>query len=191
MHKVILAIIDGLGIKDGNESNAFNLASTPTFDKLFKEYPHTLLQASGNYVGLPDGQMGNSEVGHLNIGAGRIVYTGLSLINKDIEDNKFKDNVAFNNAFKHVKENNSKLHIVGLFSNGGVHCSLNHIKQLILIAYNAGIKNIILHCISDGRDVDKQSFYKDIENNLEFLKQNNVTIATILGRYYAMDRDNN
>lgn len=186
--KAILIIMDGVGINNNTKNNAVALAKTPCLDKLLKEYPHTQLQASGHYVGLPDGQMGNSEVGHLNIGAGRIVYTGLSLINKELEDGQFYKNEAFLKAINHVKKHHSKFHIMGLCSNGGVHSNLNHILALIDLAYQNNVQPV-LHCFSDGRDVDPKTFINDLPIILSKLQSCNGLLATISGRYYAMDRD--
>ena len=131
MKPIVLCILDGCGIRENADGNAFKNANKPTFDYLWNNYPHTLLQASGTYVGLPDGQMGNSEVGHMNIGAGRIVYQPLELINNSIKDKTFFKNEELLNVINHVKENNSKLHIMGLLSDGGVHSHIDHLKALI------------------------------------------------------------
>ena len=175
--KVLLAILDGYGYSSTHHGNAIYLAKTPNLDYLMKIYSHELINASSEYVGLPQNQMGNSEVGHLNIGAGRIVYTGLALIDNAIKTHQFEKNKAFLDAFKHVKTNNSKLHIMGLVSHGGVHSSYLHITELIKLA------------AKDGRDVDPYSFVKDLEDFSKVCNQANAKIATISGRYYAMDRD--
>ncbi len=180
--------MDGYGLNNKKENNAVALANKPNIDKLLSLYPHTTLNASEEYVGLPKGQMGNSEVGHLNIGAGRVVYTGLSLINKELEDGKFFENVAFKKAIEHVKQNNSKLHILGLCSNGGVHSNLSHILALIELAKKNDVQPI-LHCFADGRDVDPKSLINDLPKIIDKLNECNGKLATISGRYYAMDRD--
>lgn len=185
--KVALIILDGFGLRKQTHGNAIALAKKPTIDFLFNNFPMTQLQASGRYVGLPDGQMGNSEVGHLNIGAGRIVYTGLSLIDKEIQTGEFIKNKAFEKAFEHVIKNKSKLHIWGLTSYGGVHSNLKHIIALINFAKTKNIP-IVIHCIGDGRDVDPKTLIHNINDVIE-LCNDNTKIGTISGRYYAMDRD--
>lgn len=186
--KVLLAILDGWGYSKNEHGNAVSLANTPNIDHLLKKYPHTILQASGKFVGLPDGQMGNSEVGHLNIGAGRIVYTGLSLIDKAISDGSFNKNKEFLAAFNHVKKYHSKLHIMGLVSHGGVHSKYEHIIQLIKLCYLQHVQPI-LHIFTDGRDTDQHVFVNDLKDLLNVCTIYHVTIGTIAGRYYAMDRD--
>ena len=186
--KVLLVILDGYGYSSTHHGNAIYLAKTPNLDYLMKTYSHELINASSEYVGLPQNQMGNSEVGHLNIGAGRIVYTGLSLIDNAIKTHQFEKNKAFLDAFKHVKTNNSKLHIMGLVSHGGVHSSYLHITELIKLAAKNGLQPIV-HIFADGRDVDPHSFVKDLEDFSKVCNQANAKIATISGRYYAMDRD--
>ncbi|MDE6477059.1 MAG: hypothetical protein K2L48_02590 [Mycoplasmoidaceae bacterium] len=180
--------MDGVGLNPQKKDNAVAMAKTPTLDELVKNYPNTTLNASGEFVGLPKGQMGNSEVGHLNIGAGRVVYTGLSLINNDLKKEFFYQNQGFLNAIDHAKKNNSKLHILGLCSNGGVHSSLNHILALIDLVYKNGLSPI-LHCFADGRDVAPKSLISDLPIILNKLNSCNGKLATISGRYYAMDRD--
>ena len=186
--KVLLVILDGYGYSSTHHVNAIYLAKTPNLDYLMKTYSHELINASSEYVGLPQNQIGNSEVGHLNIGAGRIVYTGLSLIDNAIKTQQFEKNKAFLDAFKHVKTNNSKLHIMGLVSHGGVHSSYLHITELIKLAAKNGLQPIV-HIFADGRDVDPHSFVKDLEDFSKVCNQANAKIATISGRYYAMDRD--
>ncbi|AAT27817.1 2,3-bisphosphoglycerate-independent phosphoglycerate mutase [[Mycoplasma] mobile] len=188
---VILSVIDGLGLREEKQGNAFKLAKTPNFDKLFNEYPNSVIQASGDYVGLPDDQMGNSEVGHLNIGAGQIVYTGLSLINKDIKDNKFKQNAKFIAAFNAVKKNNetNTLHLMGLLSDGGVHSHEEHLFKLIEAAHENGLKNVSVHVFGDGRDVAPRSILTSIKKLEAITKKYNYAIGSIMGRFYAMDRD--
>lgn len=185
---IVLAILDGYGCIKKEKGNAIFNANTPCMDNLIKQYPNILLQASGKYVGLPDGQIGNSEVGHLNIGAGRIVYTGLSLINKDIEDDKFKDNKVLNEAFDFVRKNNSNLHIMGLLSPGGVHSNQLHIFKMIEAASKNNLVPVV-HIFGDGRDVEPKSIKNYIETLNGVLKKYGGKIGTISGRFYAMDRD--
>ncbi|MDR1782545.1 MAG: 2,3-bisphosphoglycerate-independent phosphoglycerate mutase, partial [Bacilli bacterium] len=190
MKPIVLCILDGVGIGKKNNSNALFLANTPTIDYLLNNYPHSQLKCSGEDVGLPAGQMGNSEVGHLNMGAGRIVYQSLSLINKAIEDGSFDKNPIFLKAFSKVKENNSNLHLMGLLSDGGVHSHINHLKELIKMAKANNINDVYLHLFFDGRDVAPDSginYLKDIINYCNKLKYGKI--ASLSGRYYAMDRD--
>lgn len=187
--KVLLMILDGYGVCKEVKGNAVLNAKTPYLDHLQSaEFPHTLLAASGQAVGLPEGQIGNSEVGHLNIGAGRIIYTGLSLINKAISDHTFYENLALNQAVAHTKKHDSKLHVMGLVSHGGVHSLLNHIVATLKLAHQASVRTV-LHIFGDGRDVPPESLLHDLEQLLPTLKELNVTIGMISGRYYAMDRD--
>lgn len=187
---VILTIIDGLGLRNDEQGNAFKLAKTPVFDDYFKNYPWSKIEASGKYVGLPEEQMGNSEVGHLNIGAGTIVYTGLSLINKTLEDDTFQYNPKFLKAFKYAKENNVTLHLMGLLSPGGVHSLENHLFALIEAAYKNKVPKVEIHIFGDGRDVAPQCILTSIAKLENVLKgKENYKIATIAGRFYAMDRD--
>lgn len=186
--KVLLAILDGFGYSKKTEGNAIYLAKKPNIDHLLNLYPHVLINASGKYVGLPDDQMGNSEVGHMNMGAGRIVYTGLGLIDQAIKTHEFELNLAFHNAFNFVKKQHSKLHIMGLVSHGGVHSSYNHITELIKLAVKNKIQPVI-HVFTDGRDVCPHAFINDLKEFDKFCTQYNAKIATISGRFYAMDRD--
>ncbi len=186
---IVLTIIDGLGIRKEKQGNAFALAKTPTFDEFFKNYPHSVIQASGEFVGLPLGQMGNSEVGHLNIGAGEIVYTGLSLIGKAIEENRYKTNAKFIEAFNDVIKNGSTLHLMGLLSNGGVHSLEEHLFLLIDAAYEYGVKNLSVHVFGDGRDVSPKCIITSLEKLENQLKKYNYILSSISGRFYAMDRD--
>ncbi|MCF0227295.1 MAG: 2,3-bisphosphoglycerate-independent phosphoglycerate mutase [Malacoplasma sp.] len=186
--KVILMILDGLGYSTEKHGNAVLMAKTPNIDMLYNKYPHNLIEASGKAVGLPEGQMGNSEVGHLNIGAGRIVYTGLSLINNAIETKEFFKNQAFLGAFKYIKEKKTKLHLMGLVSHGGVHSSYEHIIALLQMCAENNVEPIV-HIFTDGRDVDPKAFLNDLNDFEEQCKKYNAKIATISGRYYAMDRD--
>ncbi len=190
MKKVILCVLDGVGISDNKKGNAFNNAKTPTIDKFIKEFPYKEIDASGNAVGLPDGQMGNSEVGHLTIGAGKIVYQSLEYINKKIENKEFYKNAALINAINHAKENNSKLHILGLVSDGGVHSHINHIKQVLNLCKKENFNNVCVHAFTDGRDTFVTSGIDYLNDLNDYIKEINVgKISTISGRYYAMDRD--
>ena len=189
---VMLMILDGFGIAEKSEGNAVALAKKPNFDRLVKEYPHTQLQASGMAVGLPEGQMGNSEVGHLNIGSGRIVYQELTRITKAIEDGDFFENEALMKAMKNAKENNTSLHLMGLLSDGGVHSHIGHLKGLLEFAKKEGLQKVYVHAFMDGRDVPPSSGKDFIIKAEEMMKEVGVgQIATVSGRYYAMDRDNN
>ena len=188
---VMLMILDGFGIAEKSEGNAVALAKKPNFDRLVKEYPNTQLQASGMAVGLPEGQMGNSEVGHLNIGAGRIVYQELTRITKAIEDGDFFENEALMKAMKNAKENNASLHLMGLLSDGGVHSHIDHLKGLLEFAKKEGLQKVYVHAFMDGRDVPPSSGKDFIIKAEEMMKEVGVgQIATVSGRYYAMDRDN-
>ncbi len=192
MQKMMLVIMDGVGIREDAHGNAFMAAKTPNLDYLMKEYPHSKLNASGKYVGLPDGQMGNSEVGHMNIGAGRILYQPLELINKKIEDKTFFENKEILNVMNYVKHNKSKLHIFGLLSDGGVHSHINHLLGLLDMCKLNNIDKVYIHICTDGRDVDPKSAYKYIQVVEDKIKELGIgCIATIAGRYYTMDRDNN
>ncbi len=185
-----LIILDGWGIGPDYPGNAIAKAKTPNFDLLMKKYPNTTLTASGYDVGLPKGQMGNSEVGHLNIGAGRVVYQDFTRITKSIEDNEFQNIEAFNNAISNVKENNSTLHLMGLLSDGGVHSHNSHLYSLIELAKDKGIKKLQIHCFTDGRDVGPASsinYIKELEKKISEIGIGHI--STIMGRYYAMDRN--
>ncbi|WLP85183.1 2,3-bisphosphoglycerate-independent phosphoglycerate mutase [Mycoplasma seminis] len=189
MKKTVLIVIDGLGLREEKQGNAFALANTPTFDNLLKNYPNSVLQASGEFVGLPKGQMGNSEVGHLNIGAGTVVYTGLSLIQKALDDGTFKDNKAFLEAFEAVKKNNKTLHVMGLLSPGGVHSLEDHLFELLESAHQHGVKNVSVHVFGDGRDVAPRSIKASLEKLEKITQEYGYNIASVAGRFYAMDRD--
>jgi len=192
MKPIVLCILDGVGISEKTEGNAFKLASTPNFDYLWNKYSHSLLNASSEHVGLLKGQMGNSEVGHLNIGAGRLVYQPSQLINECIRNKSFFDNKELLNVIKHVNDNNSKLHIMGLISDSGVHSLMGHFKALIQMAKDNNIKKLYFHVFSDGRDTLPKETYKYIEQLENYFKEIELgKIATVSGRYYAMDRDNN
>ncbi|MBE7048868.1 MAG: 2,3-bisphosphoglycerate-independent phosphoglycerate mutase [Ruminococcaceae bacterium] len=188
---LLLCILDGYGNNPTTAGNAIYKAKTPYMDKLLAECPHTLLDASGMAVGLPDGQMGNSEVGHTNIGAGRIVYQELTRITKSIADGDFYTNEALLAAIKNCKEKNSALHIMGLLSDGGVHSHNSHIYGLVELAKRQGLSKVYLHCFLDGRDVPPTSgkdFVADLQKELANIGCGKI--ATVMGRYYAMDRDN-
>lgn len=186
-----LIILDGFGYNSSDYGNAVVAAKTPNIDKLLASCPHTLIGASGMDVGLPDGQMGNSEVGHTNIGAGRIVYQELTRITKAIKDGDFFDNAAFNAAVENCKKNGSALHLMGLMSDGGVHSHNSHLFALVELAKKAGLEKVFIHCFMDGRDVPPTSgkdFIAELQQKLDEIGVGKI--ATISGRYYAMDRDN-
>ncbi len=187
-----LIVLDGWGYREDSKDNAVAQAKTPNFDRYWNTYPHTLLEASGLAVGLPDGQMGNSEIGHTTIGAGRALDTDLVRIAKAIDSGAFAQNPAFISLFNHVKEYNSTLHVKGLVSKGGVHSHQDHLIAFLKAAKNAGVEKLALHVFTDGRDVPPQSaasYLKEIESVLEEVGIG--FIATMSGRFYAMDRDNN
>ncbi len=185
---VVLMILDGFGIDKASSTNAISLANKPNLDSLMKKYDVKTLEASGEAVGLPEGQMGNSEVGHLNIGAGRIVYQSLTRINKAIKDKELENNKAINNAINHAIKNNSKFHIFGLASDGGVHSHTKHIIAIANIAASKGIKEVYYHAFLDGRDVAPKSALIYLDS---ICANSSVKVATVSGRYYAMDRDRN
>ena len=187
--KALLMILDGWGIGNHSKSDVIFTTPTPYWDYLLKEYPHSELQASGENVGLPDGQMGNSEVGHLNIGAGRIVYQDLVKINKSVADKSILNNKEIVSAFTYAKENGKAIHFMGLTSNGGVHSSLEHLFALCDIAKHYGLERVYLHCFMDGRDTDPRSGLGFIRQVEEHCKKSTGVIASIVGRFYAMDRD--
>jgi len=187
---VALIILDGFGWRQETKGNAVALAKKPNFDRYWREFPHTTLQASGEAVGLPDGQMGNSEVGHLNIGAGRIVFQDLTRISKSIRDGSFFTNDALVQAMEHVKRENTALHLFGLLSDGGVHSHLDHLLALLELAHRHRLNRVYVHAFLDGRDVPPDSARRYIEQTLAKMNQLGVgQFATIQGRYYAMDRD--
>lgn len=188
---VVLAILDGYGISKETRGNAVYSAKKPNLDRLNTTYPTTVIHASGMDVGLPDGQMGNSEVGHTNIGAGRIVYQELTRITKSISDGDFFENEALVGACKNCADKNSSLHIMGLLSDGGVHSHIEHLFAIVELAKKQGLKNVYVHCFLDGRDVSPTSgvdFAAQLENKLSEIGVGKI--ATLSGRYYAMDRDN-
>ena len=187
----LLMILDGVGINKQTEGNAFKLAKKPNIDRLFEKYKNTSVKTSGLAVGLPEGQMGNSEVGHTNIGAGRIVYQELTRITKEINDGEFFKNTELLKAMENVKKNNSNLHLVGLVSDGGVHSHIDHLYALLEMAKRENIQNVYIHAILDGRDTPPTSAVEYLKKLEEKIKEIGVgKIATLSGRYYAMDRDN-
>ena len=187
--KALLMILDGWGIGDRKKDDVIFSTPTPYWDYLLQTYPHSQLQACGENVGLPDGQMGNSEVGHLNIGAGRVVYQDLVKINKAIADKSIFDNKEIRSAFSYAKESGKAIHFMGLTSNGGVHSSLEHLYALCDIAKSYGLQKVYIHCFMDGRDTDPKSGKGFIEEVQEHCRKSTGVIASIVGRFYAMDRD--
>ena len=187
--KALLMILDGWGLGDQKKDDVIFNTPTPYWDYLMNTYPHSQLQASGENVGLPDGQMGNSEVGHLNIGAGRVVYQDLVKINRACADNSILKNPEIVSAFSYAKENGKNVHFMGLTSNGGVHSSLVHLFKLCDIAKEYNIDNTFIHCFMDGRDTDPKSGKGFIEELSAHCEKSAGKIASIIGRYYAMDRD--
>lgn len=187
---VMLMILDGFGLSDNIDGNAVLAANKPNYNKIIEKYPHTKLSASGMDVGLPEGQMGNSEVGHLNIGAGRIIYQELTRITKEIKEGELFKNHAFNKAMDKAIEANSSIHFMGLLSDGGVHSHIDHLKALIKMAKDKGAKKVYVHAFLDGRDVQPGSALGYISELEEYMSELGVgKIATVSGRYYAMDRD--
>ena len=188
--KAVLIIMDGFGIAPASAGNAITVAQTPNIDKLLAENPHSQLSASGLDVGLPDGQMGNSEVGHTNIGAGRVVFQILPKMTRDIENGDFFKNPVYIKAMEDAKESGKNLHILGLMSTGGVHSHLKHVFGILKMAKERGVKNVFVHCFLDGRDVAPTSaagFIKELKDECDSL--GNAKIATVQGRFYGMDRD--
>ncbi|MBD5343773.1 MAG: 2,3-bisphosphoglycerate-independent phosphoglycerate mutase [Bacteroides sp.] len=187
--KALLMILDGWGIGDHSKSDVIYSTPTPYWDYLLANYPHSELQASGENVGLPDGQMGNSEVGHLNIGAGRVLYQDLVKINKACKEGTIYENPEIKSAFSYARDHGKAIHFMGLTSNGGVHSSLDHLFTLCDIAKSYGLEKVYIHCFMDGRDTDPRSGKGFIEQVTEHCKNSAGTVASIIGRYYAMDRD--
>ncbi|TFV95568.1 2,3-bisphosphoglycerate-independent phosphoglycerate mutase [Algoriphagus kandeliae] len=187
---VLLMILDGWGIATNPAVSAIDKAKTPFVDSLYEKYPHATLEASGLAVGLPEGQMGNSEVGHMNIGAGRVVYQDLVKINQAVENGELNQHPILAEAFEKVKSNKKKAHFIGLVSDGGVHAHINHLKGLCDAAHFHGVENVFVHAFTDGRDTDPKSgagFLAELE---EHMAKSTGQIASVVGRYYAMDRDN-
>ncbi|MCF8369201.1 MAG: 2,3-bisphosphoglycerate-independent phosphoglycerate mutase [Bacteroidales bacterium] len=187
--KVLLMILDGWGIGDKSKADVIYNGNTPNMDKLTKNYPHAQLLTSGENVGLPDGQMGNSEVGHLNIGAGRVVYQDLVKINMAVRDNSIAQNEKIIEAFTYAKKNNKAVHFLGLVSDGGVHSMDSHLYKLCDITKDYGLEKVFIHALTDGRDTDPRSGLGYIQNLEDHLKTSNGKIASLVGRYYTMDRD--
>jgi len=188
-NKALLIILDGWGIGDHSKSDVIFSTPTPYWDNLLNTYPHSQLQASGENVGLPDGQMGNSEVGHLNIGGGRVVYQDLVKINKAIKDGSIRQNPEIVSAFTYAKETGKAIHFMGLTSNGGVHSSLEHLFALCDIAKEYNLNDVYIHCFMDGRDTDPESGKGFVAQLEQHCAQSAGVVATVTGRYYAMDRD--
>lgn len=188
--KVALIILDGWGFGDKSKSDAIYNANTPFFDSCLKQYPYSTLNTSGEQVGLPAGQMGNSEVGHLNIGAGRIVYQDFAKINKACEDNSIADNETLKAAFQHAKDNNVAVHFMGLVSDGGIHSHQKHLYKLCDIAKENQVEDVFIHAFTDGRDCDPKSGKGQIEALENHLQNSTGELVSVVGRYYAMDRDN-
>lgn len=187
--KAILIIMDGWGLGKIKSSDAIQNAQTPFVSSLYKKYPNSTLITCGEDVGLPEGQMGNSEVGHLNLGAGRVVYQELQRINVAIRSGEFQKNPVLLSAIRYAKENNKTLHLLGLVSDGGVHSHINHVKALASLCNTEGLKDVLIHAFTDGRDTDPKSGLRFLTELQEHLKTSTGEIATITGRYYAMDRD--
>jgi 2,3-bisphosphoglycerate-independent phosphoglycerate mutase len=187
--KVILIIMDGWGLGTKKESDAIQNANTPFVSSLYGKYPHSTLVTCGRAVGLPEGQMGNSEVGHLNLGAGRIVYQELERINVAIENGEFENNPTLLASINYAKENNRPLHLLGLVSNGGIHSHINHLKAITTVCKKHNMDKVYIHAFTDGRDADPKSGIHFLEDLQQHLDNTTGKIATIIGRYYAMDRD--
>jgi 2,3-bisphosphoglycerate-independent phosphoglycerate mutase len=188
--KVILMILDGWGVtQDPKVSAVFN-AQTSYIDALYNQYPNATLRTDGEHVGLPEGQMGNSEVGHMNLGAGRIVYQNLARINKAVKDKSLGKEKTLLDTYKYAKENNKNVHLLGLVSNGGIHAHIDHLKGLLDVAKENDLDNVYLHAFTDGRDCDPKSGSYFINDIQEYMKESTGELASVTGRYYAMDRDN-
>jgi len=191
IQKTLLMILDGWGIGNGKKGDVVATAPTPFIDSLMEKYPHSQLMACGENVGLPDGQMGNSEVGHLNIGAGRVLYQDMVKITRAIKDKSLWEHPQILKAYNYAKENNKKVHLVGLIGPGGVHALSSHMVALCQIATDMGLKDVFVHGLTDGRDTDPRSGYGFVEADLKALENTNARFASLIGRYYGMDRDNN
>ncbi|MBK7964798.1 MAG: 2,3-bisphosphoglycerate-independent phosphoglycerate mutase [Bacteroidetes bacterium] len=189
MQKTALIILDGWGLAPDSISNAISQANTPFMDHLLADFPHAQLLTSGEDVGLPEGQMGNSEVGHLNLGAGRIVWQELANINKAVRERSMDQQPVLIEAFKKAKENDTALHLMGLVSDGGVHSHINHLKHLCTLAHEYGLKKVFIHAFTDGRDTDPRGGLQYLTEVQSHLENTTGRIASITGRYYAMDRD--
>ena len=188
--KVILLILDGWGITQDPKVSAIFNAKTPYINSLYDSYPSSELRTDGEHVGLPEGQMGNSEVGHMNLGAGRIVYQNLAKINIAVREGKLSKEEELLNAFKYAKDHQKNVHLLGLVSNGGIHSHINHVKGLLSAANEHGVKNVFLHAFTDGRDCDPKSGAYFIDDIQKHMKSTTGELASVTGRYYAMDRDN-
>ncbi|MCX6237461.1 MAG: 2,3-bisphosphoglycerate-independent phosphoglycerate mutase [Bacteroidia bacterium] len=191
IQKTMLMILDGWGIGDKSVSDAISSTPTPFISSLYEKYPHSQLLASGENVGLPDGQMGNSEVGHLNLGAGRVLYQDLVKINKAIREKTLWSNLQILKAYNYAKENNKQVHLIGLIGPGGVHALSLHMIALAQIATELGLEKIFVHGLTDGRDTDPRSAYEFVQEDLKALENTNAKFASLIGRYYGMDRDTN
>lgn len=183
-------ILDGWGLAQDKSVSAIDQANTPVLDKLFKTYSHSKLEASGLAVGLPEGQMGNSEVGHMNIGAGRVVYQDLVKINKAVEENTLGNNETLKEALRYAKSEEKKVHLIGLVSDGGVHSHVNHLKGLLSICADHQLDQVFVHAFTDGRDTDPKGGKSYIQDVIDHAEKTTGTVASIIGRYFAMDRDN-
>ena len=188
--KVILLILDGWGITQDPKVSAIFNAKTPYINSLYDSYPSSELRTDGEHVGLPEGQMGNSEVGHMNLGAGRIVYQNLAKINIAVREGKLSKEKEILKAFKYAKDHQKNVHLLGLVSNGGIHSHINHVKGLLSAANEHGVKNVFLHAFTDGRDCDPKSGAYFIDDIQKHMKSTTGELASVTGRYYAMDRDN-
>ena len=191
IQKTLLVILDGWGLGDGSKGDIISTAPTPFFDSLMEKYPHSQLLASGENVGLPDGQMGNSEVGHLNIGAGRILYQDMVKITKAIRDKSLWQQPQILKAYNYAKENNKKVHLIGLIGPGGVHALSSHMVALCQMATDMGLEDVFVHGLTDGRDTDPRSGHGFVESDLKALEGTKGKFASLIGRYYGMDRDKN
>ena len=188
--KVILMILDGWGITQDPKVSAIYNAKTPFINGLYDKYPHAELRTDGLHVGLPDGQMGNSEVGHMNLGAGRIVYQNLARINKAVKEETLGKEKVLLDTFKYAKEHAKDVHLLGLVSDGGIHAHINHLKGILDVAKKNEVDNVYLHAFTDGRDCDPKSGTYFINDIQEYMKESTGELASVTGRYYAMDRDN-
>ncbi len=189
-NKTVLMILDGWGLGQNYNADAIQHANTPFYHSLLSQYPHSKLIASGEAVGLPEGQMGNSEVGHLTIGSGRIIYQELVKINKAVKERTINENRVLLQAFEYAKQNNKNVHFIGLLSDGGVHSHINHLKGLCSMAAELAIDNVFIHAFLDGRDTDPKSGIQYLSDLESYLKNTTGKVASIIGRFYAMDRDN-
>lgn len=190
MKKAALIILDGWGHGKKTESNAIYQAKTPFIDSLYNTFPNNELITDGEQVGLPKGQMGNSEVGHMNIGAGRIVNQDLLKINKEIHENTFQKNTTLLKAISTAKNSQQALHIIGLASNGGIHSHINHLYAICDLAIQHKLEKVFIHAFTDGRDTDPKSGFGFISSIIKKYENTNIQLASVTGRYYAMDRDN-